>query len=102
MITGKEIYQKLLERYGNPPWWSSDPYIVIVQSVLVQNTQWRRVESVTAAFGDRLTPEAVVDMSEEELEVLVNDLQYKTEGLDVSAFPTGSVSGLPVALHPCG
>ena len=35
-----------------------------------QNTQWRRVESVTTAFGDRLTPEAVVDMSEEELEVL--------------------------------
>ena len=35
MITGKEIYEKLLERYGNPPWWSSDPYIVIVQSVLV-------------------------------------------------------------------
>ena len=35
MITGKEIYEKLLEMYGNPPWWSSDPYIVIVQSVLV-------------------------------------------------------------------
>ena len=32
----------------------------------------------------------------------VNDLQDKPEGLDVSVFPTGSVSGLPVALHPYG
>ena len=31
----------------------------------------------------------------------VNDLQDKP-GLDVSVLPTGSVSGLPVALHPCG
>ena len=32
----------------------------------------------------------------------VNDLQDKPEGLDVSVFPTGSVSGLPVAPHPYG
>ena len=30
----------------------------------------------------------------------VNDLQDKPEGLDVSVLSTGSVSGLPVALHP--
>ena len=33
---------------------------------------------------------------------LVNDLQDKPEGLDVSVLPTGSVSGLPVAPHPYG
>ena len=33
---------------------------------------------------------------------VVNDLQDKPEGLDVSVFSTDSVSGLPVALHPCG
>ena len=32
----------------------------------------------------------------------VNDLQDKPEGLDVSVLPTGSVAGLPVALHPYG
>ena len=32
----------------------------------------------------------------------VNDLQDKPEGLDVSVLPTGSVSGLPAALHPYG
>ena len=31
-----------------------------------------------------------------------NDLQDKPEGLDVSVLPTGSVTGLPVALHPYG
>ena len=34
--------------------------------------------------------------------IYVNDLQDKPEGLDVSVLPTGSVSGLPVALHPYG
>ena len=34
--------------------------------------------------------------------MVVNDLQDKAEGLDVSVLPTGSVSGLPVALHPYG
>ena len=38
-------------------------------------------------------------MAEQEL---VNDLQDKPEGLDVSVLPTGSVAGLPVALHPYG
>ena len=33
---------------------------------------------------------------------LVNDLQDKPEGLDVSVLPTGSVAGSPVALHPYG
>ncbi len=33
---------------------------------------------------------------------IVNDLQDKPEGLDVSVLPIGSVSGLPVAPHPYG
>ena len=33
---------------------------------------------------------------------IVNDLQDKPEGLDVSVLPTGSVAGLQVALHPYG
>ena len=33
---------------------------------------------------------------------IVNDLQDKPEGLDVSVLSTDSVSGLPVAPHPYG
>ena len=42
-----------------------------------------------------------LDLSGQELwERCVNDLQDQPEGLDVSVLPTGSVAGLPVALHP--
>ena len=35
-------------------------------------------------------------------DLIVNDLQDKPEGLDVSVLPIGSVSGLPEAPHPYG
>ena len=34
--------------------------------------------------------------------LMVNDLQDKPEGLEVSVLPTSSVAGSPVALHPYG
>ena len=39
-------------------------------------------------------------LDEKGVKYTVNDLQDKPEGLDVSVLSTGSVSGLPVALHP--
>ncbi|MDD4513428.1 MAG: endonuclease [Eubacteriales bacterium] len=71
MITASEIYEKLLASYGQPRWWSDNPYIVMVQSVLVQNTAWASVEKVTDAFPKPLTPEYVVSLSTEELESLI-------------------------------
>ena len=46
----------------------------------------------------KLVEKGVEDIGGQE----VNDLQDKPEGLDVSVLSTGSVSGLPVALHPYG
>ncbi len=68
MMTAAEIYEKLFHTYGQPRWWSDDPYTVMVQSVLVQNTVWASVEKVTAAFGDKLTPKYVSQMNPDELE----------------------------------
>ena len=44
MLTPSEIYQTLLAAYGRPRWWSEDPYRVMFQAVLVQNTAWTNVE----------------------------------------------------------
>ncbi|ORY25984.1 DNA glycosylase, partial [Neocallimastix californiae] len=46
-LTPKEIYDKLKDEFGDPPWWPGDSYIVMVQSILVQNTTWSSVEKIT-------------------------------------------------------
>lgn len=56
MIKVKEIYDILLAHYGKPPWWSENPFEVMVGAVLVQNTTWGNVQKVVADFGDNLTP----------------------------------------------
>ena len=43
MLTPSEIYRTLLAAYGRPRWWSEDPYRVMFQAVLVQNTAWANV-----------------------------------------------------------
>lgn len=67
MMTPEEIYRTLIEHYGRPRWWSDDPYTVIFQSVLVQNTAWTNVEKTTESIGDGLTPERIIALSDEEL-----------------------------------
>lgn len=52
----RRIYQKLLDYYGEPDWWSEDPYEVMVGAVLVQNTAWGNVEKALSNFGGNLTP----------------------------------------------
>ena len=44
MLSANDLYAALLEAYGEPRWWSDDPYMVLFQSVLVQNTSWTNVE----------------------------------------------------------
>ncbi len=61
----------LRQAYGPVPWWSDDPYTVLFQSVLVQNTTWRTVQKVTAAMGDRLDPRYVQQLPQQELEDLI-------------------------------
>jgi len=71
MIAAAEIYEKLHCAYGQPRWWSDNPYIVMVQSILVQNTSWSLVEKVTDAISDTLTPEYILKLKTDELESLI-------------------------------
>ena len=69
MITAEELRDRLLDAYGEQGWWSDDPYTVIIQSVLVQNTAWGSVERVSNSID--MSPEAVRSMTASELEDVI-------------------------------
>lgn len=70
-MTANELYEKLRQMYGKPRWWSDDPYVVMFQAVLVQNTSWTQVEKTTASIVATLDPEKIETMSESVLEELI-------------------------------
>ena len=72
-----ELYHALLGAYGTPRWWSDDPYTVMVQAVLVQNTSWRNVEKAYGEAGGRLRPANVLAPSAEELEALIRPCGFQ-------------------------
>lgn len=67
MLNAQEIYNILFTIYGKPQWWSDDPFIVMLQSVLVQNTTWYSVEKTCAMIDKPLTPEYIGELPTEEL-----------------------------------
>ncbi len=67
LLTARELYDSLETCYGCPDWWSDDPYRVMFQSVLVQNTAWTIVEKVSGSI-DPITPGWVSSVSQAELE----------------------------------
>ena len=69
MIAAEGLYEMLLDAYGEPGWWSDDPYRVIFQSVLVQNTAWPSV--VRVCDGATISPEAVMGMDVGDLEDMI-------------------------------
>lgn len=71
MMTAKQLYRELYESYGKPRWWSEDPYHVMVQSILVQNTNWSSVEKVADALGNKLNPEYIGNLTSVELEEMI-------------------------------
>lgn len=71
MIKADEIYKRLYDAYGQPRWWSDDAYVVLFQSILVQNTSWSSVENVTVSLGGTLSPQAVLRLKPEQLEALI-------------------------------
>lgn len=71
MMDALGIYRLLINAYGQPRWWSDDPYTVMIQAVLVQNTAWRNVEKTTEIIQDRLRPQIIRELPEEELEKLI-------------------------------
>lgn len=72
MLNAQEIYQVLLTAYGKPRWWSDDPFTVMFQSVLVQNTAWSSVEKTCLPIKDKLTSEYIGNLPTEELEQLIS------------------------------
>ena len=85
MMTASELYGKLRTEYGQPRWWSNDPFVVMVQAILVQNTAWSSVEKVTDAMMPKLTPTCVLGLKTEELEDLIR--------------PCGFCKGKAAAIH---
>ena len=70
-MTAMQVYEELLGMYGKPRWWSDDPFTVMFQAVLVQNTSWTNVEKVTAGIGDRLDPKHIVKISTAQIEDMI-------------------------------
>jgi endonuclease-3 related protein len=77
-MTAYEIYEKLLACYGEPQWWSLDPYEVMFEAILVQNTTWSSVKKTRELIGESLSPEWVECLSHEDLEVSVRPCGFYT------------------------
>ena len=74
-----EIYNALHSHYGPQHWWPGEtPFEVMVGAVLTQNTNWGNVERALANLkdADKLLPEAIDNMPEEELAGLIRPSGY--------------------------
>lgn len=68
MISLTDLYSTLYSRYGDLGWWpAKDAYEMCIGAILTQNTSWSSVEKAIANFGDRLSPDYVNSISDEEL-----------------------------------
>lgn len=76
MLTSREIYERLITGYGQPNWWPGTPYAIMVTAILVQNTAWSNVEKTVAEMGERLTPEYIDSLTEEELQPLIRSCGF--------------------------
>ena len=76
-ISADGLYRLLISGYGEPRWWSDDPFMVMVQAILVQNTAWRNVEKATAIIGNMMTPEKLYHLDGEELESLIRPCGFQ-------------------------
>ena len=75
-LTSQQIYDRLIEGYGQPEWWPGTPYAIMVMAVLVQNTAWSNVEKTVAEMGERLAPEYIEGLTEEELQPLIRSCGF--------------------------
>ena len=76
MLTSREIYERLITGYGQPDWWPGTPYAIMVTAILVQNTAWSNVEKVVAEMGERLMPEYIDSLTDEELQPLIRSCGF--------------------------
>lgn len=75
MLNAEKIYHIMTEKYGTPRWWSDDPFTVMFQAVLVQNTSWGSVEKtcgqIRRQIGGEITPGYIDRLPVETLEELI-------------------------------
>ena len=68
-----EIFEMLLKYYGKRNWWPAQtPYEMMVGAILTQNTNWTNVEKALASMGDYLTPQSVLQLTNEKLAKLIH------------------------------
>ena len=88
--TLKEVYRRLLERYGPQGWWPGEgPLEVALGAILTQFTAWSNVEKALANLkaAGLLDEKALRDIPEQELaEVLRPSGTYRTKARKVKAF----------------
>lgn len=75
----RDIYRRLMDRYGPQHWWPArEPFEVIVGAILTQSTAWSNVEKaiINLRTADKLSPEMLRLMSEDELAGLLHPCGY--------------------------
>lgn len=86
MQRANDIYEKLLSIYGKPHWWSNDPFTVMFQAVLVQNTAWNNVLKACENIDEYLAPQYIDGLSIDELEQIIKSCGfYKVKARTIKA-----------------
>ena len=71
MIGPMELYARLVAAYGQPLWWSKDPMVILVESILVQHTKWSKVRQTVLEQPSLTQPEELLAMGPEALAELI-------------------------------
>lgn len=66
-----ELYERLREAYGEPLWWSEDPMVILVESILVQQSKWTRVRQIVLDEPQLIQPDVLLAMDRETLAELI-------------------------------
>ncbi len=85
-----QLFQILSEYYGdsilrngwqgNKSWWQANSaFELMVGSILVQNTNWRNVDSALRNFEENLNPEFVLSISNEELAQVIRPAGFQNQ-----------------------
>lgn len=73
----RTIYDRLFAAFGPQGWWEADsPFEVEVGAILTQNTAWSNVERSLQNLPKPLTPQSLLEMSEEALQEAIHPSGY--------------------------
>ena len=85
-----ELYDCLYAEYGPQNWWPAEtPFEVIIGAILVQSAAWGNVVQAinNLKAADLLTPDRLVEVPQDELEVLIRPSgYYRVKAKKIRAF----------------